>query len=306
MPLPLIAGAIGGSAARAVGSAIAGAATGVAVDAMIDFGISTLNGSGEPAAVAPPAQITNNVVITNNANNNPDVINDMTIQDEVGGTPRARIGIVRRSALTPELEESGAATVNRVAETPEGRSGLRGLAGAVRNSQPTASNTARLRAARPEVQAAARELARQPANMPVDEDLARELRRSARADGSRTSLEYHEWKFNCISTGKNWRILHENQWHGGSGVLEYIGADGISPFDSPPYHIWVKYEEFRKLINLVKRYRRLRSRCGGRALWQEQGFASRDEAIVDDLAGDADAQALGTTLGATSDFNIVV
>jgi len=303
MPLPLIAGAIGGSAARSIGSAIAGAATGVAVDAMIDFGISTLNGSGEPAAVAPPAQITNNVVITNNANNNPDVVNDMTIQDEVGGTPRARIGIVRRSALTPELEQSGAATVNRVAETPEGRSGLRGLAAAVRNSQPTSSNTARLRAARPEVQAAARELARQPANMPVDEDLARELRRSARADGSRTSLEYHEWKFCCLEPGKHWITLHETLYATQGQGLKATAGNRIGPHDAPIYALWVKHEDFRKLVNIVKRFNRLRSRCGAKALWAEQGFQDREEAVCNDLSLDSETQALLAALQGTADFD---
>lgn len=304
MAVPVVLGA---GAAAAAGAAMLAGAAGAATTWILEHAMATLTPAGVPAT-SPQISPINNAITINNVlpPQQVGVVNEMVMNETVGGAEVGRIGIVPKSMVTAEVESTTAEDMNTLHGTEEGRSGFRDLPASVRNAQPTAANDAAATVGGPVTQSALRGMARRQQNPALGPDLLPGFRRSQRSDGSRTSLEYHEWKFCCVDPGKHNQLFFENEVKDGSYPFQYADTDGIGPFKAPPYYIWIKHEDYRKLINLSKRFGRLRGACGGKALWINQGFASKELAIVDDIVNSSEAQTLMTNLLATGDFVIIV
>jgi len=300
MPAPLLIGP-GASAAGLIGGAVAAAAVGPATDFVLDKAFASLDPGGNPASVPQVGDITvEQKVVVIQPPQQPQVELELKIEDNVGGTERARFGLMKKFDLLAEQYETTIKDLDRAAKTPFGRSGLSDLTDGVKASQPTAENSSKLQAATSEQRAAAKQLQQGKAGIAVDDENRKTLNLKQRQDAARTSLERHEWRFNIVATGKNWLILTQLI---PTQDLNYDGPEPAAPNSGPPWYKWIEHDELRQAINLVKKYRRLRGQCGGKALWTEQGFASKDHAIRDDMENDTDYQSLRVNLIATPDFS---
>lgn len=145
----------------------------------------------------------------------------------------------------------------------------------------------------------------------VDANLDQEMKgivnkTSKKQDGSRTSREHHEWKYCCVLSN-NFSLLNPGGW---TYDLVYVGPDplptkvGVDPSSSavPPYYKWIEYEALRKVLNAVKRSRRLRTQCNAKKLWEAEGLANKEQAIRTSLEGDTEFTTNHAILVATADF----
>jgi len=118
----------------------------------------------------------------------------------------------------------------------------------------------------------------------------------ARADHARVSMERHEWAYCCDETKSEYMELFATMDSG--FVIKYTGTEDPlgTTYKGPGYWEWIRWEEFRKCVWIARRYRRLRSKCGGKEVWEAQGFATKLAAIQSDLKADAEYQSLRTTI----------
>jgi len=161
-----------------------------------------------------------------------------------------------------------------------------------------------------QAQKIALETALEQSDVPMNKQLKGIVNKTSRKqDGSRTSKEYHEWKYCCVLSN-NYGLLTDlgtGQSVSYNKTDAVATADGVTPVLStvPPYHRWIEFPELRQACNLVKKLRRLRGRCGGEALWKDQGFATKEAAIKSDLEASTDWDTLRAALGAYTAFDIV-
>lgn len=304
MALPVVVGAAGTAAGAAVVGWLTSAATGAAVDAILDHTIGSLGSDGEIATSPTTPNISVDPVIT--------IINEPSganVQQEVqigpaGGPPDARFGLIRIADQPAGNAGATASDFESIAVQDGGNSALRAMRDAVEATPSQAEVEQSMLSGGGEQQQAIARAAR--AGLRPRVGLQRQNQRlGSLADRSRTSMEYHEWAHNVRVTSPPQPISNaELASTEVAVILKYVGPDPISP-DLPPYHAWVQYEDYRKLINIVKKYRRLRSACGGKALWAEQGFASKTAAIADDCANDSEYTSLHSALVATADWSAI-
>jgi hypothetical protein len=135
-------------------------------------------------------------------------------------------------------------------------------------------------------------------------DAERQIRALGRSDRARTSLEYHEWKHNCIAPGENFKVLQGTVLSSVNLDIAYSLTDGpqVDGTYRPPYYQWIKHEELRTVANLVKRFRRYWRGKNMPLLRAELGFANVEDAIQASLAESTDYTDARTILVATPDF----
>jgi len=138
----------------------------------------------------------------------------------------------------------------------------------------------------------------------MSEEGERQLARTGRSDRARTSLEHHEWRHNNTQPGDNYDLLDHTILSAASKDLTWaVTPSGDDPVGGqPPYWAWVKHDDYRKVINLVKRYRRFWRGKNMPLLREELGYADVDEAIATSLSTDAEYATLRTALIATGDW----
>lgn len=227
------------------------------------------------------------------------------------GNPVKKFGFYGESVIDPALNTDIALDflnqdLNELNQNDAGKAALKTVPEQVSNSLPKQELENAYSAAQPVYKNAVGKMA-SAADVPMTKAMKKAVSgTSKKQDGSRTSREYHEWKYCCILSN-NYSILR-NLATGKS--INYEGVDpettavGVDPSSStvPPYHAWVQYEDLRKACNLVKKIRRNRSRCGGLELLQDQGFADKTAAISNDLENSAEWDTLRAALDAFADF----
>lgn len=296
MPFPAVGNAMG-RAAYAVGGWIAAAVVGDATREVLNREVQLVDQNNAP--------VTNNYVTAINGDQTVNVVagneddNTISMNNDSDGAERARYRQVPSDQVTPEQRAATAESLQTIQGTPEGRAALRDGTEATRQTNDVEENSTQATQATQEQREALNRVQGGNAPLPLNNEGRAAIRRTGAADGSRTSKEEHEWRFNCVDTGKNWIMCTLVTNNKGIG---YTGSDPTSPFGAPGYHKWIEHPDFRKAINRVKAVRRARGRCGGKALWEEQGFATKDDAIASDLETDTDFQDARTVLIATADF----
>jgi len=239
-------------------------------------------------------------------------IDVMELKDGAGNI-YAALGLNMKDGLWDEVEfEAGKVGLKKfeteIKADPNGKALLKKLPDAVKASVDTGAMESAYSGAQDVMQEAMKNLANKT-GVPVGKNLKKVFSSTAyKQDSARTSREHHEWKYCCIDSN-NFSIMTDI---GSPWTLNYVGGGGLPTSTgvvpaistAPPYHKWIEHENLRKVVNLVKKFRRLRTKCGSTALWEEQGFANKSAAIKQDLASSAEYQALHALLVATSDFSI--
>jgi hypothetical protein len=198
------------------------------------------------------------------------------------------------AVLTDDQKQAAVDDLNALARDDTGKTLLKDLPDEEKQQHDTPAKDSAYNNATSVGKKAVQKLLKYPTDAPTDNVKKAVAVATGKQDRSRVSKEYHEWKYCCIDSN-NASILQDGA--GMTNALLYTGsgalstADGVTPPGAgimPPYHKWIEYEDFREIMKIVRRYRRMRGRCGGKALWQEQGFATKIAAIQDDVDGDAD------------------
>lgn len=246
-----------------------------------------------------PTYAADDVVVAEDVSSNPDAIGGISFKD-VGGNIRVTFVYGDRNVVTASQTAAMIETANHANAEPEGRSLMQATGPAARSLATEAHNDGNYSGGTDVSRETERRLHHEPFNPNHGPAIENALRSKGKHDRARTSMEYHEWKFNLVDTGKNWELVH-------NGIvtptgIDYIGPGPVAPNDSPPWYKWIEHENLRKIMNLVKKYRRIRSACGGKALWQEQGFATKELAITDDVNNDSNYATWASALKATADF----
>lgn len=232
------------------------------------------------------------------------VVNAVDIQTS-GGDVIFTMGEAAEADVSAEAIDALHRTLMDMHRDQFGGPQLRALPGVAASAEDPDTNDSEYNGARPIDQERVRAEERDRLRAPFGQAVDAAVRGTRKHDAARTSMEYHEWAHNVWSgtppaVRKNAKVLNDS-----SLDLKYVGVDPpISEY--PPWHAWVQYEDYRKCINIVKRYRRARSACGGKALWTEQGFGSKELAIIDDVQNDAEVITLVTALDATADWTAVL
>lgn len=301
MPAPLVL--IGGAAAGGAASAIAGFAAQVSLDAMTSYMMAGLDSGGE-IATAPqtPIIVEGDTITIHNAPAGANVEQQIDI-GPVGGPANYRMGIVHEDSMPDGADGSWREDIHSIEQQDGGRTVLAEMREAVEANPAAEANDTLVTGANDYQQRAATRAARNGVRPNVTTQRQRDVIGNAQVDGSRTSMEYHEYKHNVriSAVGKpisNAQIAFDQL---GFYSIEYIGTDPVDTY-YPPYFAWVQYEEYRKMINIIKKYRRLRGKCGGKDLWEQQGHASKTAAIADDVENDSEYQTLHGVLDLTSDW----
>lgn len=106
-------------------------------------------------------------------------------------------------------------------------------------------------------------------------ETVRDLRRIRRKhDGSRISKEVHEWRYCIRSSGDRPYVEHYAE----NFRLVYTPVFTGDP-DYPKYGEWCDTDSLREMFVWYRRIKRSYSTCGSKRLWEQQGFASKREAI---------------------------
>lgn len=205
-----------------------------------------------------------------------------------------------------QAEDAVTITINNLNNVSGGKAVVQGLPDAAKSIADPAQNETIYNASNETEQKIIADLSTKN-DLPMTAAMKKAVKKiGKRQDHSRVSKEYHEWKYCCVDSNNFSLLAGLND-----GPITYTGPDalptaaGVDPSSSavPPYYKWIEHEELREVMKIVRRYRRLRSQCGGKALWTEQGFASKLAAIQFDLNGDTvNYEPLYTILVATSDF----
>lgn len=235
----------------------------------------------------------------------PEAKADIVVKDDTS-QEIARFSIVNNTYVTNEGATATNNTLNSLNESDVGRVLLEEMPEKARSAVDTVQGEADYSSAPRYAQNA---IAKTDKGTPFEaSDAVKADMRSQRGsqDRSRVSKEHHEWKYNVISS-----TTYHYASNCGAYQFNYLGADALEnedhliprEYECPPYYQWLKHDALREIIKIYRRYRRYRMRCGGKALYTEQGFAFRDEAIQDDCANDAEFQAQYAILVATADFS---
>lgn len=303
MPLPLAPIAVAGLAGLAGGAA--SVAAGRAMDWLLGNEVVETDNDGQPVNVTTIVEVNSPVTVDARAPVNAQNSAEFSINDPGLTQPIGNYAVRPSTLVTDSHRLATINGVNQLARTEHGRSALSQFAERAEPETVRADRSARQQMATPPTQQAIRRTRPTDRRVRRQAEVAeRQLARTAKADRSRTSLQYHEWHHNCIGPETNYLVLQHSLFQGNSlGMRWALSPVGDDPVDGePPYWAWVKHDDFRKVINLVKRYRRYWRGKNMPLLRAELGFPTVEQAIADSLSNDADYLALRTDLIATDDF----
>lgn len=233
------------------------------------------------------------------------------LKDQATGDPLLVLGTLDAGTIVdPGQQAAFNDTVNQLVNDDVGKVALDDLPEATKVAVDTEAKEAEYAAAEPANKLAADKVQNETQSFATDETKKAAKKSAGKHDAARVSREHHEWKYCCIDSNNYSLLLGVDSF--GPLSLKYTGPQamstktGVDPAasDAPPYFIWIKWPEFRDVMKVVRRFRRLRGGCGGKALWTEQGFATKLAAIQDDIKGDADYIAAHAILIADTDWAI--
>lgn len=254
-----------------------------------------------PSIPIPDINLTVTVSPTITNSNN---VHEVDITETATGDPVGRIAVRPTSHVTNAERAASDEDLRVLQSTPEGRSAVRQVAERIESESARTARTQALETGTERQRMAGRSLIRGDRQVrPVSQEAARVMAGSGRSDRARTSLEYHEWKHNCVDPGENHGVLLHSTLIGATKGLLYVGDTDGGPTGQVPYYQWVHYDDYRAVINLVKRFRRYWRGKNMPLLRAELGFATVEDAMADSLLNDADYLALQAPLMATADFN---
>lgn len=116
--------------------------------------------------------------------------------------------------------------------------------------------------------------------LPKPDELKKQIQKQfGKHDGSRVSKEHHEYLY-CIHKSKYWPD-YVDLFAVTEFTLTYVGPGANA---RPTFGEWVDLPNLRTLFKIVRRFNRQASACGGKALWVEQGFASKNIAVLNYIA----------------------
>jgi len=255
-----------------------------------------------PSIPIPDINLTVTVSPTITNNNN---VHEVDITETGSGQPVGRLAVRPVEHVTESERAASDEDLRVLQSTPQGRSAVRATAEQLESETRRTQRTQSIQSGTDRQRQSARALVRgDRLQRPVAADAARVMSSSGRSDRARTSLEYHEWKHNCLDPGFNYDILQHSILVAATKDLTWdVSPTGDDPAGGePPYWSWVKHDDFRAVINLVKRFRRYWRGKNMPLLRNELGFADVDEAIATSLSTDADYAAFRTALIATGDW----
>lgn len=305
MPAPLLT-PLAGAALSGLGRFVGSVAAGLAADYILGNDAVEIDNDGVPVSSTTIQEQTSPVTVDNRPVVNQTNRVEITITDDGTGQPVGRYAVRPNDQITDQHRAATREGLNNLARTEHGRSALSQMAEAAEAPATRGQRSQALSVAEPQIQRAMRQ------TRPVDPlirrmttEQERRLARGAKSDRSRTSLEYHEWKHNCLDPGMNYDVLQHTVLTGLNLDLTWaVTPDGDDPpGGEPPYWSWVKHDEFRAVINLVKRYRRYWRGKNMPLLRDELGYATVDEAIATSLSTDTDYATYRTNLIATGDWS---
>lgn len=291
------------------GRILASSALAAAVDMARTHDIVSVQPNGLPVTTPtmplPDINLTVTVSPTITNNNN---THEVDITETQSGQPYGRLAVRPVEHVTEAERAASDEDLRQLQSTPQGRSAVRATAEQLESEAARTQRTQAAQSGSERQRQATRSLVRADAlQRPVAADAARVMASSGRSDRSRTSLEYHEWKHNCLDPGFNYNVLQNSYLAIVNKTLTWaVTPSGDDPVGGEPaYWGWVKHDDFRAVLNLVKRYRRywrgknmplLRAELGA-------GYETVDDAIASSLAGDAEYAGFRTALIATGDFS---
>lgn len=230
------------------------------------------------------------------------------LKDTATGDPLAVLGTLDAGTIVdPGQQAAFNDTVNQLVNDDVGKVALDDLPEAAKVAVDTEAKEAEYAAAQPANKLAADKVQNETQSFATDETKKAAKKSAGKHDAARVSKEYHEWKYCCVDSD-NWAIMKtltggvSIQYIGSDGVTQKTGITPVSP--APPYYQWVKLDSLRELFKILRRYRRLRGSCGGKALWAEQGYATKIAALQGDLENDSPGWTDAITeLHALADFS---
>jgi len=303
MPLQLVP--LAGAALAGLAGGAASAAAGAAMDWLLGNETVETDETGSPVNVTTIVEVNTPVTVEARTPQNADNHAEWSINDPNLTEPIGHYAVRPSTLITDQQRLATINGANTLARTEEGRSALRQFAERPEPEPELAARSARAEmASRPTQEAIRRTRPRDRNVRRQAAEQERRMARTAKADRSRTSLEYHEWKHNCVDTGENFAVLQGSVLSSVNLDMAYSLTDGpqVGGTYRPPYYQWVKYPELREVMNLVKRYRRYWRGKNMPLLRAELGFATVDHAIQVSLAEDTDYTGARTILVATPDF----
>jgi len=305
MPAPLLT-PLAGAALSGIGRFVGSVAAGLAADYILGNDAVEIDNDGEPVSTTTVQEQNSPVTVDNRPVVNQTNRVEITITDDGTGQPIGRYAVRPTAQITDQHRAATREGLNNLARTADGRSALSQMAEAAEAPATRGQRSQALSVSEPQTQRAMRQ------TRPVDAGIRRmtteqerRLARGAKSDRSRTSLEYHEWKHNSLDPGFNYEILQHSILVSANKDLTWaVTPSGDDPAGGePPYWSWVKHDDFRAVINLVKRYRRYWRGKNMPLLRAELGYADVDEAIATSLSTDAAYADFRTALIATGDWS---